>query len=770
MRKILLFFIAAIGFVFIVSDLSSVFAQEDYDEFTLEEITVTAQKREENVQKVPITMEVITGDQIKELGQTSVDQILQSLGTAIMAKQADGYHISLRGLTDDSTLWQNINTAMPTVAVTTDGVYSARNSQGIGLYDIERVEVLFGPQSTLYSASTPGGIVNIVTAAPKLDTYEVSGTLEYGNYDYLRTEGVMNAPLGDKTALRAAFSTSVRDGYIDNGTDDEDEKSARLSALFQPVEDLSIRVTGAYKTAGGKGGMAVVDSFVYQSDTDNPWHFSDDVGAPRSTKVETQDIQITWSTDLADINVIWDRSKNENTWSETRTSFQQPDVSFTTSNITHSGERTAEIRMSSAEDFPFKWIAGFNYFVSNVYKHSTYDIYIQTDTYTTYQKQLAYFANVTYPITDLFRFTVGARKTDHTMFSNSEIYNSLTPPGGGTSEPYQTEDGYWHKTEPINLEYGNVDKKLGVEYDLTANSMLYADWSSSYRLQGQSMPGPYFKRAPPEELTAYTIGVKNRFFDNKLQLNISAYYNDYLNKRCQGRARDDLNFYEWEVIWDQNENGVIDDWEMLGWDQNADGRIAQESDFDDPNIEDPTWFRLSDKYISQWGDYMSSGIDLQANWLITNKDTIELNYSFLKDEWTKMDFIWYYWYMYQNFSYTGERNINSPEHSITFAYTHKFHLQNGGVLSTRIDTRYQSEYIVNYSKLDYPWSLQEDHKISNFTAVYSSPDGKWSLSGYVKNIENYATKRSYSIVGFQGESEMRIGPPRTYGAILTVRY
>ena len=102
---------------------------------------------------------------------------------------------------------------------------------------------------------------------------------------------------------------------------------------------------------------------------------------------------------------------------------------------------------------------------------------------------MAYFANITYPITDAFRFTVGARKTDHTMFTNTEIYNSLTEPGGGVTGTYQTDDGYWHKEEPINLEYGNTDKKLGVEYDLGANSMLYADWSTSYRLQGQSIRG-----------------------------------------------------------------------------------------------------------------------------------------------------------------------------------------------------------------------------------------------------------------------------------------
>ncbi len=132
-------------------------------------------------------------------------------------------------------------------------------------FHIERVEVLYGPQSTMYASASPGGIVNIVTSNPKTDKYEASGTLEYGNYNLLHTEGSVNAPVNEKVALRAAFSTSQHDGYLSNGSEDEETKSARLKALFQANEKIAIVITGEFSKGGGQG-FAFTRAFVNQDD------------------------------------------------------------------------------------------------------------------------------------------------------------------------------------------------------------------------------------------------------------------------------------------------------------------------------------------------------------------------------------------------------------------------------------------------------------------------------------------------------------------------
>jgi len=174
----------AVASIFAMGDVSAVFAQESADdEFTLEEITVTAQKREENQQKVPIAMETISGETIKELGKTDIDQILSTVSSVIVNKAADGMRVTLRGMSNDNSMFQGRQVSTPTVAVNMDGAYTNRSAAGDNLFDIERVEVLYGPQSTLYSTASPGGVVNVVTANPKLDNFEASATLEGGNYN-----------------------------------------------------------------------------------------------------------------------------------------------------------------------------------------------------------------------------------------------------------------------------------------------------------------------------------------------------------------------------------------------------------------------------------------------------------------------------------------------------------------------------------------------------------------------------------------------------------
>lgn len=131
-KKVIVVIITAVmGFGMIIGDITYVSAQ-DTDEFTLEEITVTAQKREENQQKVPIAMEVISGDEIKELGKNDIEQILGNISSAIVNKAGSNLRISLRGISDDQPE-NRVQVSSPTVAVNMDGVMSNRQQSGQGL-------------------------------------------------------------------------------------------------------------------------------------------------------------------------------------------------------------------------------------------------------------------------------------------------------------------------------------------------------------------------------------------------------------------------------------------------------------------------------------------------------------------------------------------------------------------------------------------------------------------------------------------------------------
>ena len=761
MNKRLIIPAFCLGLMLLLGDLSLVFAQESgSEEFTLEEITVTAQKREENQQKVPITMEVISGETMKELGYDNVDEILASVGNAVINKAGDGYRVALRGVTDDFGVFNGLTTSTPTVAISTDDVYSTRNDRGMGLYDIERMEVLYGPQSTMYANTSPGGIIRVITAAPKTDKYEVSGAVEYGNYNYLRTEGSMNAPISNKVAIRAAFSTSVRDGYISNGADDEDIKSARLKTLFQATEKLSFVLTGEYNLQGGHG-FASVNEFIDQDDEDDPWTSDSELGAPNNRKQNGLNANVTWETGIGTLTVLPSFSKT--TSSQVGEDFMSGDIRHTDFKQT---EKSAEMRMTSSSDFFIKWIAGLNYFKSDNNRSGTTEGSIAREYSGYWDETKAIYANITYPVTDAFRITAGGRKNWAKMTTHNETLNSSTSQMFGPPQPNlkvtQNPDGTYDLISDNIQEYPNTDYKFGVEYDLGANSMVYADVSTSYRFQGQTMPDADGNYPPPEEMIAYTLGAKNRFMGNKLQVNVSAYWYDYKNKFASGNPT--WFIYMWE-----------DDPRLIEYygeptDINNNGHIDIATDYQgrgQPSLADPV--------RAKWGDYRSRGLDIQTSWMISSKDRADFSYSYGDNVWTDLYYHYVYSWIYPDVDLSGVTNVNSPKHTIVLTYNHNFPLRNGGTLTTRFDTRYQTEYIISFKKADSPWRDQEAYHISGLSLIYAHSDGKWTLTGSVKNLENYAVKRSLFGKGEDPENQkmiydMMIGSPRTYSAVLSVRF
>ncbi|MBN1625191.1 MAG: TonB-dependent receptor [Deltaproteobacteria bacterium] len=754
---------AMLGLGLTLGDLSWAAAQEDEkEEFTLEEITVTAQKRKENVQKVPVTMEVISGDKMKELGQRNIDEILSFIGSASIEKAADGLRVSLRGISDNDDAWgDNMHVSTPTVAISTDGVYSSRSDQGQGLYDIERMEVLFGPQSTMYANTSPGGIINVITAAPKTDKFEASGTVEYGNYNYLHLEGSVNTPINEKVALRAAFSKAEHEGYISNGADDEDKKSARLKALFKLNERLSFTLTGEYSFNGGHG-FARVEGFVDQDDVDDPWTAADTMLMdPREETRKAGNINLNWDSVIGTLTVIPAYSTTESSDSETMTN-QRTGDSTTTLTEREMWEKGADARMVSPTDFFIKWIAGANYNKANEGNYRTVVDSIEGSTVEVRQKSHAFYGNITYPVTDAFRVTAGGRKSWDTMSFFQYDYNQLPRParegfvelersGTYTNNP----DGTLDYTEYWQQEYNSMNYKLGVEYDVNTDSMLYADISNSYRMQAMARETTTGESPPPEEMTAYTIGSKNRFFGNKFQVNASAYYYKYKNKVAEGGARVFTNLYEDDPRF--IEAGLTAGDGTPGLDINRDGRITHVSVV----LQDPTQ--------TTWGDFMSSGIDIMTSWIATGKDRLDFSVSYMHTEWTNLLFDYVYDMVYEDFLYDGKPSILSPKWNLTASYSHNFSLWNGATLTPRLDTRFQSSYVVTYHEREDPQRRQEPYHISNFSMIYASPSDKWTLTGYVKNMENYAVKRN--LIG-EGESEyfLMIGTPRTYGAILTMQF
>jgi iron complex outermembrane receptor protein len=741
-------FVFALGLGIILEAAPAAMAQED-DAFYLEEITVTAQKRSENQQKVAMAMQVLSAEDIQTKGKNSLDEMLADIPSVVINKANDGLRISLRGITDDTQTNHGQSVSMPTVALNVDGVFSNRKDTGTGLFDVERVEVLYGPQSTLYASNSPGGIVNVVTANPKLEKYEASGLLEYGNYDLLHTQGVMNAPIGSTVALRAAFSTSSHDGYLSNGGLDEDAKSARLRALYQPTEAFSVVVTGEIAKRTSQQ-FAAVDAFDDQDDLEDPWHTTRTLGDP--TRNENKKIfgRIDWDLGFGALSLVPSYAKQTGAGQEISVMPGPPgtsDIVQTNAFSSDSEEKAVELRMASPAESSLKWVVGLNYYNSSDVMDTVgyVDGVVNGDTRWSdmSEEASAVFGNLTYPVTDSFRATVGFRQSWDTLENLRREATTNPGPDGAPSIDVQTQF--------FKNKYDNPDYKLGFEYDLTGESMVYADFSTSYRNQGMGIQQSV--TPPPQELKAYTLGAKNRFFNNRLQVNAAAFY------------------YDWENY------------------------SATELAFSFPaealaTVDPPTGdyiYVVQDDGSTTWGDGRMYGLEMDSTLIISPNDTLKLSVSLLESEWKRLYFDYENEYTLpasagrfpqgtsvmvdliplEDASYDGKPMTSAPKVTLNATYRHMFNLPNGGSIEPEIQALYKSSYRLTWKDEDDPYHYQENFYTLNFSAVYTAPDGKWTLSGYVKNAGDYAAKVGYS--GSPVNATM-LQDPRTYGAVLSVRF
>jgi len=730
----------------VIGDALVILAQEGTsDEFTLEEITVTAQKRAENQQKVGIAMEVITGDQLKELGRNDVDQILQNVSTALIQRTADGLRIGLRGVTYDTPAGYGDGTgATPgTVSINIDGVFTQRNPTGTGLYDVERVEVLYGPQTTTYASNAPGGIVNIEIAKPKLEKYEFSGTLELGNYNLRHVEAMANAPIGEKFALRLSGNMNKHDGYLSNGADDEDSKSGRLRALWQPSEKFSFLVTGEYQKDANLGFGAVIP-FINQDDRDDPWYSDEDLSGRTPTDQKKTKFWGNLSADFGFASLVVIPSKSDEKYYRTSSGVSTNRAGITTFNVGVSEgdgyEKGLEARLTSPADSAVQWILVYNQYKGETVRHQRTDYSAPTDNYTLTDMYLflsnkALLGNITYPITDAFRAIAGARYSkDRALSTRTDI--KVLPGDQG-------------RNTDSDMTYSSPNYKVGFEYDLSDQSMVYANFTTSYRVEQEAMQWDG-STLPAQKMKAYTAGAKNRLLDNKLQLNASAYYYTYENRVFQAMQFPMIHVPPGPTF------GLS---------------------YCDPDVYTDCGTMMPDEGGRVPGSLTTKGADLQVSWIATTKDKLDVSLSYL-DSWI------YHMvanYEYKDQPYASPENADfsnrtptfSPKWTVSLNYGHNFTLGNGGVIMARYDTKYQSAFELDWWETrngDDQWGFykhQEAHRIDNFTAVYTDPSGKWTLSGYVKNIFNYAEKR---FLNGMGNYSMTLGPPRTFGGILSVRY
>jgi iron complex outermembrane receptor protein len=253
---------------------------------------------------------------------------------------------------------------------------------------------------------------------------------------------------------------------------------------------------------------------------------------------------------------------------------------------------------------------------------------------------------------------------------------------------------------------------LGIEYDISDNSMIWLENSTGYK-QG-------YRGEESQTLDAYQVGSKNRFLDQRLQVNAAAFYYDYQNYQVRS-MQDYVNPDTGEVFMDMGSGA---------------------------------------------GDADLYGLDIDMNFLLTRNDYITLAASYLNSEIVGL--VIEYFYSPPSTEFGGVPLNNSPEWTLAGGYKHHFFLSNGGTLTAGFDFRHRTEYFLEFGTLVTDVTdrvnIQPAHHMINASLNYASPGGKWEINAYVKNIQNYAEK-----IGGRGDT-LKLSAPRTFGAVLSLRY
>jgi iron complex outermembrane recepter protein len=543
----------------------------------LEEIVVTAQRREESLQKTSLAIQVVSSNELKQAGVTEVRD-LQTLVPGLQIGQASSSaQLYIRGIGDlSSTPVTN-----PAVSFNADGVYIARSQAVEGnFFDVNRMEVLKGPQGTLYGRNSIGGAINVISNEPNLDSFGGYATVEGGNYGKASFEGALNLPVTSEFAIRLAAQTVSRDSYDAGGGDDDHHEAARLQALWK-TGSVSVLAGANFAHMGGVGPGAVLDP-VSAAGISSPWTSATDPRAqnylyeaaaaqglpclpaflyptvhnpgtcpqpPNSPFPTTQIVHASTGAPSQD-NSFW-------------TAYAQivADLGFATLTVLpayqsasiddhgfsgdfdydqHQQAHTTTVEARLSNDTPnVKWVGGLYYYRDSQASQELVDAgLIQNNAPITDQStdSKAVFGQATFSLADPLRLILGARYTEDEkdIFGTvTSLYPSLDFPPAGN--PACAAPRCLLETYSGNRDFDKFTWKTGLEYDLAAQNMLFVTVSTGFKAGGfdqsatATSGSTHAQSFNPETLTAYELGSRNRFLDDRLQVNLEAFYWEYKN-------------------------------------------------------------------------------------------------------------------------------------------------------------------------------------------------------------------------------------------------
>ncbi|MCW8126227.1 TonB-dependent receptor [Microbulbifer halophilus] len=704
-----------------------------YADPTLEEITVTAQKREQSLQEVPVAVTAIGEDTLLQNGVSDLTDIQKlSPNTTLQASRGTNSTLTafIRGIGQQDPLWG----FEPGVGIYVDDVYLARPQGAVlDILDVERVEVLRGPQGTLYGKNTIGGAVKYVTKKMSGDSrVSVSGAL--GSYNQRDLKVAATTEIADGVYFGGAIASFQRDGYGENViTGDEQYNknvlSGRVALEFNPSNDLWIRLAAdktrddsvpkhGYREETGPNGEPVLDS-VYDTES----------GMLYDNSVETSGESLTAEWQLSDSVMVKSITAQREGKSETSIDFDSriaPDFDVP---AYYDDEQFSQ-------EFQLNWEGATSNLVSGLYYYTgtaagafnavlgfyednpilgfplTQLVAGSVDT-----DSLSAYAHYNWSFAPDWNLSLGGRYTrdEKTADVLKENYMGLYSP--------EFQDEYYPDADdsiPIGTltDYSNSDTwseftpHIGLDYQFNEDIMVYAAYSTGFKSGGFDMRGdatalPSTKDGfDPETVTTYELGTKSDLFDNRLRLNAALYYADYTDMQVTVQSASPAGGFVSAVL-------------------NA-------------------------------GKAKIQGVELEASLAVTDNLLANMTVGYADTEFVE--------FISGGEDISDQRDMqNTPDTTAMFQLNYSLPMESGAEVVLNPSVSYRAD--TQIFETPNPILDQEAYTLVDMSATYYSADGAWNLSLVGKNLAD----KEYRVAGYAytaafgrpGLDTGFYGPPRT---------
>ncbi len=707
------------------------------------EIIVTAQKRSESLQTVPISITALTGDTLAASGIQDTER-LSTLTPGLIVQRSVVGKISIRGVGNENYTISGD----PGVAVHSDGVYVARAAAGLfDLFDIARVEVLRGPQGTLYGRNATGGVINVLPNTPDASALHASAAGEYGNYDYFRLEGMVNAPLGGGWAARVAGLYSKRDGFTKNtnadasrrGFDSFDSKdiwAVRGQVAYDGDSPLKARLSveylkddsnlPAYKYLNRPNALPTADFGGFGPGDLRTVNQGIELQIPGASRGVGTDADV-FKTDQLGVSLHLDYDFGNVTLSSISgyrdTKFNYLDDGdgsdvFYVNYIQQdkSKQYSQELQLSGTVG-SFDWLIGGFYFhekgTSFIALPFTFGFdlpfFIQIDG-SARTDALAGYTELRWQATDRLKFTIGGRYSHEKRAAKYR---------------YEVNFGAPNVTNPdLEATFNAFTPRFVVDFKATDHINLYASATRGFKSGGFNLLAvqPGFN---PEKVWSYEAGFKSTFAGGKGSLNGNVFY---------------YNYKDIQVGQIVNLSSVL---------TNAAKATVKGAEIEFlarpvPALEIGATLAYLDAKYDRFctGDPTQPAAPVNPNCSTANP--IDL---------------------------AGNRFPRAPEWTVTTSAQYTADLGHDSTLMLRADLRLQS--LTYFTQFNRRLVSQPSYEVVNARATYTLPGGRFSIGGFVNNVFN---KTYFNEVLESGAfnpqlvAQAYVAPPRTYGVTAGVKF